>query len=231
MRCSPPSSTAPSEESCSHAWRVHRGVVRDLARDLEPLIDHEGVPEDIFCELYRELAPAAEEPAHRSQRSCRHHRQPRQSRRRSRRRPRRTSRGSAHSFDVPRSGTSGARRTGRRPLSNRYFNLLAGFIEKFSLRYDLRRPCTLCPTLPGLLTNLVQHMRSTSQADAHLAKLNHEFEEAIRGSQTWPHGKPHQVVSDQTVHPGRGHREHAQRNEPGRHWGNGAVKHRGRIRR
>ena len=23
-----------------------------------PLIDHEGVPEDIFCELYRELAPA-----------------------------------------------------------------------------------------------------------------------------------------------------------------------------
>lgn len=23
-----------------------------------PLIDHEGVPEDIFCELYRELAKA-----------------------------------------------------------------------------------------------------------------------------------------------------------------------------
>ena len=23
-----------------------------------PLIDHEGVPEDIFCELYRALAPA-----------------------------------------------------------------------------------------------------------------------------------------------------------------------------
>jgi hypothetical protein len=65
-------------------------------------------------------------------------------------------------------------------LSNRYFNLLAGFIDKFSLRYDLRRPCTLCPTLPGLLTSLVQHMRSTGKADAHLAKLNHEFEEALR---------------------------------------------------
>lgn len=65
-------------------------------------------------------------------------------------------------------------------LSNRYFNLLAAFITKFSLRYDLRRPCTLCPTLPGLLTNLVQQMRVTSQADAHLAKLNHEFEEAVR---------------------------------------------------
>src|SRR5712692_2759303 len=31
-------------------------------------------------------------------------------------------------------------------LANPYFNLLAAFIEKFSLRYDLRRPCTLCPT-------------------------------------------------------------------------------------
>ena len=27
-----------------------------------PLIDHEGVPEDIFCELYRELAPALKNP-------------------------------------------------------------------------------------------------------------------------------------------------------------------------
>ena len=26
-----------------------------------PLIDHEDVPEDIFCELYRELAPALKE--------------------------------------------------------------------------------------------------------------------------------------------------------------------------
>ena len=34
------------------------------------------------------------------------------------------------------------------PLSNRYFNLISGFIDKFSLRYDLRRPCILCPTLP-----------------------------------------------------------------------------------
>jgi hypothetical protein len=65
-------------------------------------------------------------------------------------------------------------------LTNRYFNLLDAFIEKFSLRYDLRRPCILCPTLPGLVTSLVQHVRSTSRADAHLAKLNHEFEEAIR---------------------------------------------------
>ncbi len=41
-------------------------------------------------------------------------------------------------------------------LSNRYFNLLTAFIEKFSLRYDLRRPCTLCPTLPGVFASLVR---------------------------------------------------------------------------
>ena len=34
---------------------------------------------------------------------------------------------------------------GGKPLSYRYFNLLSSFIDKFSLRYDLRSPCTLCP--------------------------------------------------------------------------------------
>ena len=43
-------------------------------------------------------------------------------------------------------------------LSNRYFNLLAGFIDKFSLGYDLRRPCTLCPTLPGVFASLVRDL-------------------------------------------------------------------------
>ena len=40
-------------------------------------------------------------------------------------------------------------------FSNRYFILLSGFIDKFGLRYDLRRPCMLCPTLPGVFARLV----------------------------------------------------------------------------
>ena len=49
-------------------------------------------------------------------------------------------------------------------LTNRYFNLLSGFIDKFSLRYDLRPPCVLCPTLPGLFASLVRDLRTiTSQ--------------------------------------------------------------------
>ncbi len=65
-------------------------------------------------------------------------------------------------------------------VSNVYFNLLAAFIEKYSLRYDLRRPCILCPTLPGLVTTVVHHIRVTSKSDAHLAKLHSEFEESLR---------------------------------------------------
>jgi len=65
-------------------------------------------------------------------------------------------------------------------LSNRYFNLLTGFIEKFSLRYDLRRPCTLCPTLPGVFASLVRDLRVLTGQDAHLDALMKEFENAVR---------------------------------------------------
>ena len=65
-------------------------------------------------------------------------------------------------------------------LSNRYFNLLSGFIDKFSLRYDLRRPCVLCPTLPGLFASLVRHLSALASQDAHLDQLMKEYEDAVR---------------------------------------------------
>jgi hypothetical protein len=65
-------------------------------------------------------------------------------------------------------------------LTNRYFNLLTAFIEKFSLRYDLRRPCILCPTLPGVFASLVRDLRSVTSADPHLDTLMKEFESAVR---------------------------------------------------
>jgi hypothetical protein len=65
-------------------------------------------------------------------------------------------------------------------LSNRYFNLLVGFIDKFSLRYDLRRPCMLCPTLSGVFTSLVRDLRVLTSQDAHLDVLMKEFEDSVR---------------------------------------------------
>jgi hypothetical protein len=65
-------------------------------------------------------------------------------------------------------------------LTNPYFNLLTSFIEKFSLRYDLRRPCQLCPTLPGVFSSLVCELRKVTANDAHLDALMKEFESSIR---------------------------------------------------
>ena len=65
-------------------------------------------------------------------------------------------------------------------LTNRYFNLLSGFIDKFSLRYDLRRPCILCPTLPGVFASLVRDLRALTNQDPHLDALMKDFEAAVR---------------------------------------------------
>jgi hypothetical protein len=65
-------------------------------------------------------------------------------------------------------------------LTNRYFNLLAAFIEKFSLRYDLRRPCILCPTLPGVFASLIRDLRALTSQDQHLDQLMKEYEDAVR---------------------------------------------------
>jgi hypothetical protein len=69
-------------------------------------------------------------------------------------------------------------------LTNRYFNLLAAFIEKFSLRYDLRRPCMLCPTLPGVFASLVRDLRALTNQDPHLDSLMKDFENALRDLRT-----------------------------------------------
>lgn len=65
-------------------------------------------------------------------------------------------------------------------FSNHYYLLLASFIDKFSLRYDLRRPCTLCPTLPGVFASLLGDLHSLVAQDAHLNTLMTEFEDTVR---------------------------------------------------
>ena len=139
-----------------------------------PLIDHEDVAEDIFCELYRALAPAlkkqpsVEAPADIID-------NPVQSREA-------FENTSANEFAGERAlvafleaAHSALDDLAGDELSNRYFNLLAGFIDKFSLRYDLRRPCTLCPTLPGVFASLVRDLRVLAGQDAHLNALMKDF--------------------------------------------------------
>ena len=66
------------------------------------------------------------------------------------------------------------------PLANHYFVLVENFVTKFSLRYDLRRPFTLHPTLPGVFARMVTELKAVTNADAHLQRLMRDFEDAIR---------------------------------------------------
>src|SRR5437016_3991958 len=144
-----------------------------------PLIDHEDTPEDIFCELYRVLAPALRErPSIEALADIIDN--PVQSREA-------FEKTNAHDFAGERAVVAfieAAHSTLDEmlgdELSNRYFNLLVGFIEKFSLRYDLRRPCMLCPTLPGVFASLVRDLRTLTSQDAHLDALMKDFENAVR---------------------------------------------------
>lgn len=144
-----------------------------------PLIEHEDVPEDIFCELYRTLAPTLKiQPSIETLADIIDN--PEQSREAFRQvaaddfageRAVVTFLETAHAALDDLSGDE---------LSNRYFILLSGFMERFSLRYELRRPCTLCPTLPGMFANLVRELRVLTGRDFHLDTLMKEFENAIR---------------------------------------------------
>ena len=64
-------------------------------------------------------------------------------------------------------------------LADRYRALLRLFVERFSLRYEVRDPCELCPTLPGLFVTLVRKLKTTCQADPHLNELMIDFEDAL----------------------------------------------------
>lgn len=66
------------------------------------------------------------------------------------------------------------------PLANRYFELVDAFLMKFSLRYDLRRPFTLHPTLPGIFARMFTELKTVTRTDVHLNHLMVEFEDAIR---------------------------------------------------
>jgi hypothetical protein len=75
---------------------------------------------------------------------------------------------------------------GNDELTNRYFNLLTAFIEKFSLRYDLRRPCVICPTLPGIFANLVRSLAALGETDGNVARRLRDFKEAIQDLRLGP---------------------------------------------
>lgn len=144
-----------------------------------PLIDHDSVPEDIFCELYRELSRALKnKPSVEALADIIDN--PVQSREAFEKTGANEFSGERALVAFLEAAHSALDELACDELSNRYFNLLANFVDKFSLRYDLRRPCTLCPTLPGVFASLVRDLRVLTGQDAHLDALMKEFENAVR---------------------------------------------------
>lgn len=164
------------------------GVWSETWREIWSKLAKPGVaPDDLFCELYRELTNAFDE------------------------RPDVTALASI--IDDTAQAKSAFRKTkptqfrgelplleffekahvimadlGGDPLTNRYFLLMEGFLEKFSLRYDLRRPFSLHPTLPGVFSRLVRELRAYTSRDAALHALMVEFEDSVRDLGKTPTG-------------------------------------------
>jgi hypothetical protein len=162
------------------------GVWSETRREIwQPLIDElldetdDGVPDDIFCDLYRELVAALKIPPS-AQDLADIIDSPLQSRTTFENVAAEDIAGERSLVGFFESAHDALEELGGDPLSNRYFNLLAAFIDKFSLRYDLRRPCILCPTLPGMFANLVRDLRGLTSKDAHLDALMKDYEDAIR---------------------------------------------------
>ena len=146
----------------------------------QPLVeDDEGLPEDIFCELYRALAPALS-PRPSVENLADIIGNPVRSREAFEASTANDLAGERVLVDFFEAAHDALEELGGDELTNRYFNLLTVFVGKFSLRYDLRRPCVLCPTLPGLFASLVRDLRALANQDLHLDQLMKEYEDAVR---------------------------------------------------
>ena len=141
--------------------------------------DDEGLPEDIFCELYRALAPALT-PRPSVEDLADIVGNPVQSREAFKATTANDLVGERSLAGFFEAAHDALEELGGDELTNRYFNQLFGFIDKFNLRYDLRRPCILCPTLPGVFASLVRDLGALTNQDPHLNALMKDFEDAVR---------------------------------------------------
>lgn len=141
------------------------------------LADHE-FPGDVFCELYRDLSSALEtqisindladivddpiqaEEAFQGVTTD-------------------DLKGERATVDFLESAFDSLDELGGDELTDDYFLLLEKFILKYSLRYDLRRPCVLCPTVQGVFANLIRDLRKATSANDHLAGLMKDFEDSV----------------------------------------------------
>jgi hypothetical protein len=160
------------------------GVWSETWREIwSKLAKHPDAPEDLFCELYRELAGAFETTLDVTALADIVD-EPDQARTVFRKTRAAAFRGEVALLEFFERAHNVVVDLGGDPLANRYFLLMEAFLDKYSLRYDLRRPFSLNPTLPGVFARLVRELREATYQDAELHPLMVEFEDAIRDLKT-----------------------------------------------
>tara|TARA_R110002012_G_scaffold304340_5_gene507791 strand:+ start:787 stop:1647 length:861 start_codon:yes stop_codon:yes gene_type:complete len=144
------------------------------------LADHKDAPNDIFCELYRELNSARETPLDPATELANIVDDQEQARVAFRDTKAAALLGEVAVLEFLERAHTVIEDFGSDALTNRYFKLIRDFLDKYSLRYDLRRPFSLHPTLPGMFARLIRDLKVVTSQDAHLTGLMRDFEECVR---------------------------------------------------
>lgn len=156
------------------------GVWSETWRELwSKLEKHPDAPKDLFCELYRELVGALTDPPDVTSLADIVD-NPKQARKTFQKTKADSLKGELALVAFLERAHNVVTDLGGDPLANKYFQLLESFLTKYSLRYDLRRPLSLHPTLPGVFSRLIRELKDASDRDAALRTLMLEFEDAVR---------------------------------------------------
>ena len=157
------------------------GVWSEMWRQVwRRLADHRDAPDDLFCELYRELNTALINPKDPATDLADVVDDQEQARIAFRDSKATALQGELAAVEFLERAHNLIEDFGSEALTNKYFLLIQEFLDKYSLRYDLRRPFSLHPTLPGVFARLMRDLRGVTSQDAALATLMRDFEESVR---------------------------------------------------
>lgn len=156
------------------------GVWSETWREIWSKLAKRGVaPDDLFCELYRELTSAFNDQPDVTALAAIID-DPAQAKTAFRKAKPAQFRGELSLLEFFERAHAIMADLGGDTLTNRYFLLMEGLLEKYSLRYDLRRPFSLHPTLSGVFSRLVRELKMYASRDTALHALMVEFEDSVR---------------------------------------------------
>ncbi|WP_372988802.1 hypothetical protein [Sulfitobacter sp.] len=157
------------------------GVWSEMWRQVwRKLADHRDAPDDLFCELYRELNKSFTDQLDPATSLAAIVDDTNQARVAFRGTKAAALQGELSALEFLERAHTVIEDFGSEALTNKYFLLIRDFLEKYSLRYDLRRPFSLHPTLPGVFARLMRDLRQVTSQDAALATLMRDFEDCVR---------------------------------------------------